>query len=49
MLHEHFLIIIIIIFKLFFAIVNVLIQSGITYKYGKALAILCKLVMPINQ
>ena len=28
---------------------NVLILSGITYKYGKALAIFCKLVMPIKQ
>ena len=27
----------------------VLIQSGITYKYRKTLAILCKLVMPIKQ
>ena len=25
------------------------IQSGITYKYGEALAILCKSAMPIKQ
>ena len=29
--------------------VNVVIQSGITYEYCKALAILCKLVMPVKQ
>ena len=33
----------------FIVIVNVLIQSGITLKYRKALPILCKLVMPIKQ
>ena len=38
-----------IIYIYIFAIVNVLIQSGITYKYRKTLAILCKLVMPIKQ
>ena len=38
-----------IIYIYIFAIVNVLIQSGITYEYRKAMAIFCKLVIPIKQ